>query len=82
MQVQFVWYHYYDAQEAFNSIRCYIAAYVWMTGFGKSISMSSTKVKCNALPDCDALHEYAILVLPSSPLYFWYRQELIGKYVN
>ncbi|XP_068760532.1 uncharacterized protein [Montipora capricornis] len=34
MQVQFVWYHYYDAHEVFNSIRCYIAAYVWMTGFG------------------------------------------------
>ncbi|KAL9956833.1 hypothetical protein ACROYT_G038376 [Oculina patagonica] len=34
MQVQFVWYHYFDAQEVFNSIRCYIGAYVWMTGFG------------------------------------------------
>ncbi|KAK3749972.1 hypothetical protein QZH41_008462 [Actinostola sp. cb2023] len=34
MQVQFVWYHYFDAQEVFNSIRCYIASYVWMTGFG------------------------------------------------
>lgn len=34
-QVQFVWYHYFDAHEVFNSIRCYIAAYVWMTGFGK-----------------------------------------------
>lgn len=34
MQVQFVWYHYYDAQEVFNSIRCYIGAYVWMTGYG------------------------------------------------
>eukprot|EP00794_Sanderia_malayensis_P015358 gene15358-16935_t len=34
MQVQFVWYHYFDAQEVYNSIRCYIAAYVWMTGFG------------------------------------------------
>ena len=34
LQVQFVWYHYFDAQEVFNSIRCYIGAYVWMTGFG------------------------------------------------
>ncbi|CAB3981814.1 REDUCED WALL ACETYLATION 1-like [Paramuricea clavata] len=34
MQVQFVWYHYYNAQEVFNSIRCYIGAYVWMTGYG------------------------------------------------
>ena len=32
-----MWYHYFDAQEVFNSIRCYIAAYVWMTGFGKRI---------------------------------------------
>ena len=30
-----MWYHYFDAQEVFNSIRCYIDAYVWMTGFGK-----------------------------------------------
>lgn len=30
-----MWYHYFDAQEVFNSIRCYIGAYVWMTGFGK-----------------------------------------------
>ena len=30
-----MWYHYYDAHEVFNSIRCYIAAYVWMTGFGE-----------------------------------------------
>ncbi|XP_046851246.1 protein REDUCED WALL ACETYLATION 4-like isoform X2 [Xenia sp. Carnegie-2017] len=32
--VQFVWFHYYDAQEVYNSIRCYVGSYVWMTGYG------------------------------------------------
>ena len=35
MQVMFVWYHYFKAAEAYNAIRVFIAAYVWMTGFGK-----------------------------------------------
>jgi len=34
MQIQFLMYHYFHAAEYYNSIRCYIAAYVWMTGFG------------------------------------------------
>lgn len=34
MQVMFVWYHYFKAAEIYNSIRLFIAAYVWMTGFG------------------------------------------------
>lgn len=34
MQVMFVWYHYFHALEWYNWIRVYIAAYVWMTGFG------------------------------------------------
>ena len=36
MQVMFVWYHYFAAKEWYNWIRIYIAAYVWMTGFGKN----------------------------------------------
>ena len=44
-QVQFVWYHYFDAHEVFNSIRCYIAAYVWMTGFGKKTEIFATPQK-------------------------------------
>ena len=35
MQVLFVWYHYFKAVETYNAIRLFIAAYVWMTGFGK-----------------------------------------------
>lgn len=35
MQVMFVWYHYFKATETYNAIRVFIAAYVWMTGFGK-----------------------------------------------
>lgn len=34
MQVLFLLYHYFDAGEMYNVIRVFIAAYVWMTGFG------------------------------------------------
>lgn len=34
MQVMFLWYHYFEAKNIYNAIRLYIAAYVWMTGFG------------------------------------------------
>jgi hypothetical protein len=33
-QIMFVLYHYWKAAETYNAIRCFIAAYVWMTGFG------------------------------------------------
>ncbi|KAK1382083.1 protein REDUCED WALL ACETYLATION 3 [Heracleum sosnowskyi] len=34
MQVLFLMYHYFAATEIYNAIRMFIAAYVWMTGFG------------------------------------------------
>ena len=34
MQVLFLIYHYFEAREAYNAIRIFIAGYVWMTGFG------------------------------------------------
>lgn len=34
MQVLFLMYHYFAAKEIYNAIRIFIAAYVWMTGFG------------------------------------------------
>ncbi|XP_057731339.1 protein REDUCED WALL ACETYLATION 2-like isoform X2 [Arachis stenosperma] len=34
MQVLFLMYHYFAASEIYNAIRIFIAAYVWMTGFG------------------------------------------------
>ncbi|AQL07075.1 Protein REDUCED WALL ACETYLATION 2 [Zea mays] len=34
MQVLFLMYHYFNAKEIYNAIRVFIAAYVWMTGFG------------------------------------------------
>uniref|UniRef100_A0A7C9EH41 Cas1p 10 TM acyl transferase domain-containing protein n=1 Tax=Opuntia streptacantha TaxID=393608 RepID=A0A7C9EH41_OPUST len=34
MQVLFLMYHYFAASEVYNAIRVFIAAYVWMTGFG------------------------------------------------
>ncbi|KAG6505566.1 hypothetical protein ZIOFF_037929 [Zingiber officinale] len=33
-QVLFLMYHYFAATEIYNAIRIFIAAYVWMTGFG------------------------------------------------
>ncbi|KAK6797279.1 hypothetical protein RDI58_004981 [Solanum bulbocastanum] len=33
-QVLFLIYHYFAATEIYNAIRVFIAAYVWMTGFG------------------------------------------------
>ena len=34
MQVVFLLYHYYHAEEVYNSVRIMITCYVWMTGFG------------------------------------------------
>ncbi|CAN1281705.1 Protein REDUCED WALL ACETYLATION 2 [Linum perenne] len=34
LQVLFLMYHYFAASEIYNAIRMFIAAYVWMTGFG------------------------------------------------
>ncbi|KAL0442559.1 UNVERIFIED_CONTAM: protein REDUCED WALL ACETYLATION 1 [Sesamum latifolium] len=34
MQSLFLMYHYFAATEIYNAIRVFIAAYVWMTGFG------------------------------------------------
>ncbi|EEH50896.1 uncharacterized protein MICPUCDRAFT_23866 [Micromonas pusilla CCMP1545] len=34
MQVLFLLYHYFKASEVYNAIRIFIAAYVWMTGYG------------------------------------------------
>ncbi|XP_020584731.1 protein REDUCED WALL ACETYLATION 4-like [Phalaenopsis equestris] len=34
MQVLFLMYHYFSATGMYNAIRIFIAAYVWMTGFG------------------------------------------------
>lgn len=34
MQVLFLLYHYFQTHQLYNAIRVFIAAYVWMTGFG------------------------------------------------
>lgn len=34
MQFIFLLYHYFHAEETYNSVRCMITCYVWMTGFG------------------------------------------------
>lgn len=43
MQVLFLLYHYYEAKEAYNAIRIFIASYVWMTGFGNFSYYYKTK---------------------------------------
>jgi hypothetical protein len=40
-QVLFLLYHYYNAKEIYNAIRVFIAAYVWMTGFGEQRALNS-----------------------------------------
>ena len=54
MQVMFVWYHYFAAVEWYNWIRVYIAAYVWMTGFGvyAALSLSLSLTLCVYLCVC------------------------------
>ncbi len=34
MQILFLLYHYFNGKEIYNSIRIFIACYVWLTGFG------------------------------------------------
>ncbi|CAA6673133.1 unnamed protein product [Spirodela intermedia] len=48
MQVLFLMYHYFAATEIYNAIRVFIAAYVWMTGFGTS--PITTSARTSALP--------------------------------
>jgi len=43
MQIIFVLYHYCDAGEIYNMIRMFIAAYVWMTGFGNTMYFTNKK---------------------------------------
>ena len=42
MQLLFVLYHYFAAKEMYNLIRVFIAAYVWMTGYGNFIFFAKT----------------------------------------
>ena len=40
-QVLFLLYHYFNAKEIYNAIRVFIAAYVWMTGFGALVGVAA-----------------------------------------
>lgn len=46
MQVGFLLYHYFEAREAYNAIRVFIAAYVWMTGYGNFMYYYKTGDYC------------------------------------
>ena len=48
VQVLFLLYHYYNAKEIYNAIRVFVAAYVWMTGFGKPLAKGVGVVGCSA----------------------------------
>eukprot|EP00439_Symbiodinium_sp_Y106_P061597 s887_g9.t1 len=43
MQIMFLMYHYFEEKEVYNAIRVYIAAYVWMTGYGNFFLYSKGK---------------------------------------
>ena len=53
LQVLFLLYHYFAAAEMYNAIRVYIAAYVWMTGFGNFLYYYKTNDF--SLPRCGAM---------------------------
>ena len=42
MQIMFLLYHYFAEVELYNAIRVYIAAYVWMTGYGNLLYYQKT----------------------------------------
>lgn len=42
----FLLYHYFEASEAYNAIRVFIAGYVWMTGYGNFHYYYRTKDFC------------------------------------
>ncbi|KAJ8601697.1 hypothetical protein CTAYLR_003190 [Chrysophaeum taylorii] len=42
MQLMFLLYHYFVEVELYNAIRVYIAAYVWMTGYGNFLYYQKT----------------------------------------
>ncbi|KAJ1463334.1 Cas1p 10 TM acyl transferase domain-containing protein [Pelagophyceae sp. CCMP2097] len=42
MQLMFLLYHYFAEAGLYNAIRVYIAAYVWMTGYGNYLYYSKT----------------------------------------
>jgi hypothetical protein len=82
MQVLFLMYHYFAASEIYNAIRLFIAAYVWMTGFGnfsyyyirKDFSMARF-AQVNQFPELYifAIHIWSVLTVISSFLFWWNR---------
>eukprot|EP00798_Chlamydomonas_sp_ICE-L_P018174 gene18174-24606_t len=46
VQVLFLLYHYFEAKEAYNAIRLFIAGYVWMTGYGNFMYYYKTGDYC------------------------------------
>lgn len=67
MQVMFVWYHYFAAKEWYNWIRIYIAAYVWMTGFGMSQNLIDGMHQNHAVKKKELLSAGAAAFLPLFP---------------
>ncbi|XP_050870217.1 protein REDUCED WALL ACETYLATION 2 isoform X2 [Lathyrus oleraceus] len=75
MQVLFLMYHYFAATEIYNAIRLFIAAYVWMTGFGnfsyyyirKDFSMARFAQVCQFLELCIvSIHIWSVLTTDSN----------------
>jgi len=51
--VLFLLYHYFNAGEMYNAIRVFIAAYVWMTGFGNYLYYYKTNDFSGVRRVCD-----------------------------
>eukprot|EP00301_Raphidiophrys_heterophryoidea_P008437 c13130_g1_i2.p1 GENE.c13130_g1_i2~~c13130_g1_i2.p1 ORF type:complete len:601 (+),score=144.35 c13130_g1_i2:64-1866(+) len=62
MQVLFLLYHYFVANDIYNAIRLFIAAYVWMTGFG-NFSYYYIKDNFSAVRFCQMMWRLNFLVL-------------------
>ena len=62
MQFMFLLYHYYHAEEVYNSIRIMITCYVWMTGFG-NFSFFYLKADYSAIRVLQMLWRLNFLVL-------------------
>eukprot|EP00298_Acanthocystis_sp_HF-20_P013371 c20317_g1_i2.p1 GENE.c20317_g1_i2~~c20317_g1_i2.p1 ORF type:complete len:357 (-),score=77.85 c20317_g1_i2:54-1124(-) len=62
MQILFLMYHYFNTNEIYNGIRIFIAAYVWMTGFG-NFSYYYVKNNFSFMRFCQMMWRLNFLVL-------------------
>ena len=83
-QVLFLLYHYFNAGEMYNAIRVFIAAYVWMTGFGNYLYYYKTNdfsgVRCASSPFL--ILKYCCRLLPASSSLRHCKVQLQPSFIN